>query len=68
MKRKLQTESQSRLVIQPGVRVLVTGQHPWSGHSGVVEERIQTLVGAMWRVNLDNGMNAGVDDDNLKAV
>lgn len=57
-----------RLVIQPGVRVLITGNHPWTGHSGVVEERIVTLVGGMWRVNLDNGINAGVDDGNLKAV
>lgn len=60
--------SLKRVVLQPGVRVLITGNHPWTGHSGVVEERIATLVGCMWRVNLDNGMNAGVYDGNIKAV
>lgn len=51
--------------IVPGVRVLIINSHPWSGHTGVVKEVIFTLVGAMWSVELDNGMNAGVKSGDL---
>ena len=64
-KRRLRS---SEIVIHPGVRVLVIGAHPWTGHTGTVEGKIKTLVGELWVVNLDCGSNAGATDAELKAV
>jgi len=58
----------SEIVIQPGLRVLVTGDHPWSGNTGTVKEKIKTLVGELWVVTLDNGGNAGATEADIKAV
>ena len=49
-------------------RVLIVGFHPWCGHIGIVTEKIQTPVGVMWRVELDNGCAAGVQDENLEVI
>lgn len=48
--------------LTPGDRVTVVGQHPWSGHSGVIEERMKQNL---WRVRLDIGIAAGVRDDQM---
>jgi len=48
-----------------GKRVTILGNHPWSGHSGVVAGvPEQTLIGWILTVNLDNGMSAGVTNLN----
>jgi len=52
----------------PGDRVVIVGPHPWKGHSGTLERWMDTPVGKMWRVNLDNGMSAGVRNELLRDV
>ena len=43
-----------------GTRVIVTGAHPWAGHSGTVIRHESWTGGPAAVVNLDNGMQAGV--------
>lgn len=54
--------------IHPGCRVMITGFHPWAGYIGIVKQQINTLVGKMWEVELDNGFKAGCRSRNLKSV
>ncbi len=57
-----------RVQIRAGMRVVLVGDHPWSGHSGVVEEALETLAGPMWSVHLDNGSNAGATTENMRVL
>lgn len=41
-------------------RVVIVGDHPWSGYAGEVTGVEQTAVGKMIIVKLDNGESAGV--------
>ena len=56
------------LVRHPGDRVVIEGPHPWKGHSGTLERWMDTPVGKMWRVKLDNGMSAGCRNELLRDV
>lgn len=52
-----------------GDRILIIGKkHPWKSHTGEVLDRMQTLVGIMWRVRIDNGMEVGVKETELRKV
>jgi hypothetical protein len=50
-----------------GARVLIIGEHPWTGHSGTVLEAMTTSIGRGWRVELDDsdGMRSYVENVNL---
>lgn len=56
----MSTKRKPRIVInrplQPGDRVLVVADHPWAGHSGTYVGNETTLVGPMFKVQLDNGL------------
>ena len=55
--------------IREGTRVLVVGDHPWKGFSGEVIGTIKPIMGGyMWKVRLDNGMECGARDANVKAA
>ena len=52
--------------IKPGARILIVGDHPWTGHSGEIVDIMKTMMGSMWKVRLDNGMECGAKDRNIK--
>jgi len=51
-----------------GDRVLIIGKHVWSGHTGTIGGDIKTIVGSMWKVELDNGFSAGCRDKDIIKV
>lgn len=54
--------------LRQGDRVMIRGDHPWRGHTGVIEGPMFTMIGQMWRVKLDNGMHAGSRTYNMEKV
>lgn len=53
-----------------GDRVLFSGDHPWSGHVGVVVEPMDTPVGAGWRVEIEGqaGLCAFADEQTVEMI
>lgn len=49
-----------------GMRVTIGMGHPWQGHSGVITKGMNTPVGFVWRVELDNGIAAGVKQEYIR--
>lgn len=47
-------------IIQPGTRVLITGNHSWTGHTGKFVEFQDTPFGKRPLVELDNGQRCFV--------
>ena len=43
-----------------GKRVLIKGDHPWSGHTGKCTGKIDTIVGQGFIIELENGMKCTV--------
>ena len=41
--------------LEPGTRVVMTGDHPWAGHSGAFVEWQNTMFGERPVILLDNG-------------
>jgi len=50
----------SKKTIAPGTRVLITGSHPWAGHSGEFVRFEETPFGERPIVRLDNGQECFV--------
>jgi hypothetical protein len=53
-----------------GSRVLVVGDHPWSGHAGVITGpfAVPSAPDLKWRVTLDIGADAAVSERDIRPV
>lgn len=57
-----------RVVIRPGQRIIVTGDHPWSGELGEYVRDQQIPFGLRALVQLENGTDCFVKHEQMKAV
>jgi hypothetical protein len=53
-----------------GSRVLIVGDHPWSGHSGVITGpfTVPSAPDLKWRVALDIGADAAVSERDIRLI
>jgi hypothetical protein len=54
--------------IEVSERVILIGSHIWAGHSGVIIGVMDTLVGEMYNIELDNGINVGAKEHHIKSL